>query len=90
MTMVKNNMCIVLMSLHQWGVVAGTVHAPTPADVNNLTPAKTKTVDTWDVCATLDVVQISLWVAHSAKNILGDIPDPKVAWDTFAKRFGAK
>jgi hypothetical protein len=33
----KNNMRTVLMSLRQWVVVAGTVHPPTPVDVDNPT-----------------------------------------------------
>jgi transposase InsO family protein len=35
-------------------------------------------------------MEISFRVADSAKTVLGDTTDPKVAWDILAKRFGAK
>jgi hypothetical protein len=84
----KNNMRTILMSLRQWDVVAGTVQPPTPADEDNPTPAEAKAKEAWDVRAISAFMEISFRVADSAKIVLADTSDPKVAWDLLAKRFG--
>jgi hypothetical protein len=86
----KNNMRTVLMTLRQWDVVTGTEQAPTPADVDNPTAEETKAKKAWDVRAVSAFMEISFRVADSAKTVLGDTTNPKVAWEVLAKRFGAK
>jgi hypothetical protein len=86
----KNNMRTVLMSLRQWDVVAGSVHAPIPVDMDSPTLAEAKATEAWNVRAISAFMEISFRVADSAKYVLGDTFNPKVAWDVLAKHFGAK
>ena len=86
----ENNMCSVLLSLRQWDVVAGTVLSLRPADADHPTPEESKAQEAWEVREISAFMEISFRVANSAKSVLGDTQNPKVAWDILAKRFGAK
>jgi len=46
-------------------------------------------MDVWEVRAISAFMEISFPVADSTKNVLGETPDPKIAWGT-PKRFSAK
>jgi len=83
-------MCSVLLSLRQWDVVAGTVLSLRPADADHPTPEESKAQEAWEVREISAFMEISFRVADSAKSVLGDTQNPKVAWDILAKRFGAK
>lgn len=86
----KNKMRIVLMSLRQWGVVSGSIVAPTPVDEKNMTPAEVKAQEAWEVREISAFMEISLRIADSALNVLGDTQNPKVAWGILQEHFGAK
>lgn len=86
----RKNMCAVLRSLRQWGVVEGTVVAPTPADAGNLTTEETKAKEAWDVREIHAFMEIAFRMTDSARAVLGDTLDPKVAWGLLEKRFGPK
>ena len=86
----KGNMRILLISLRQWGVVAGTVVPSTPVDANHPTAEETKAKEAWEVREKRAFMEIYFRIANSAKNVLGDTQDPKVAWEILEKRFAAK
>ena len=72
----------VLIALRQWGVVTGSVVAPTPADPEKLTPDKVK--------EQVAFMEISFRVSDYTVNVLGDTQTPKDAWRILEKRYGAK
>jgi hypothetical protein len=86
----EDNMQAVLLSLRQWGVVAGTVVRPTPVDPAHPTPDEIKAKDAWDVRGASAFMEISFRLADFAMHILGGKRNPKVVGDLLEKRFGAK
>jgi len=76
---------MVLLSPRQWGVVAGTVLSPSPADVDHPSPAESKAQDAWEVCEISALMEIPFHIPDSAKGVLGDTQNPKDAWDILAK-----
>ena len=86
----KRNMRTMLMSLRQWGIVSGSIVAPTPVDEKNMTPAEVKAQEAWEVREISAFMEISFRIADSALNVLGDTQNPKVAWCILQKHFGAK
>lgn len=86
----KNRMRTVLLSLRQWGVVSGSIVAPTPVDEKNMTPAEVKAQEAWEVREVSAFMEISFRISDSALNVLGDTQNPKVAWGILEKCFGPK
>ena len=62
----------VLQSLLQWCVVAGTVVPADPVDANHSIPDEIKVEDAWEVQETSAPMEVSPFVADSAKHVLGD------------------
>jgi len=85
----KKNMRTVLLSLQQWGLITGTVEAPTPADSANPTASETRAIRAFEVRSISAFMEISFRIADSAKSVLGNTKDPKAAWELLEKRFGA-
>ena len=86
----KKNMRIILQSLRQWGMITGTVKAPVPADVNAPTAEETHAIDAFEVRRISAFMEISFRIVDSAKTVLGNTEDPKVAWELLEKRYGVK
>ena len=80
----------ILLSLRQWGLITGTVKAPTPVDNANPTASETSAIKAFEVRSVSAFMEISFRIADSAKLVLGDTRDPKAAWELLEKRFGAK
>ena len=86
----KNCMHTMLITLSQWEVVTGAIVAPTPVASNKMTTEEVKENKAWIVCKTSAFMEISFCIADSALSILDDIDNPKLAWETLARHFGAK
>ena len=86
----KKNMRTVLLSLRQWGLISGTVTAPTPVDSNSPTDEETSAIEAFEVRSISAFMEISFRIADSTKSVLGNIEDPKAAWELLGKCFGAK
>jgi len=86
----KKNMRTVLLSLRQWGLITGTVEAPTPADSDDPMASETGAIEVFEVRSISAYMEISFRIADSAKSVLGNIEGPKAAWELLEKRFGAK
>jgi gag-polypeptide of LTR copia-type len=86
----KENMHTVLQSFRQWRMVTGTVQAPVPADEDAPTEDETLAIEAFEVRRISAFMEISFRIADSAKTVLGNMEDPKVAWELLEKRYGAK
>ena len=86
----KQRMRLILLSLRQWNVVAGTIVPPTPVDAEHPTEEETKAKEAWEVREKMAFMEISSRVARSAKNVLGNTQNPKVAWEILERHFGPK
>jgi hypothetical protein len=86
----KKDMSTVLEALQQWEVVTGAEKAPVPADASKPTEEETAAIKAFGVRKVSTFMEISFRIADSAKIVLGDTKDPKLAWELLEKRFGVK
>src|SRR5882757_8923112 len=86
----RDNMQTMLMSLRQWGLIAGSVTRPVPADATNITPQEVTDIDAFDLRAISAYQEIKYRVGDTAKSVLGKSRDPKTVWDILERRFGSR
>jgi hypothetical protein len=86
----KRNMRTLLVPLRQWDVVTGTVVPPIPVDAEHPTAEESKAKEAWDVRERRAFMEIYSRVANTAKNVLGNTQNPRVAWGLLEKHFAAK
>jgi len=72
------------------GLITGTIRAPTPANSDNPTASETSAIEAFEVRSISAFMEISFRIADSAKSVLGNIGNPKAAWELLEKRFGGK
>jgi len=71
-------------------MVTGTVKVLVPADEDAPTEDETLAIEAFEVRRISAFMEISFRIADSAKTVLGNTEDPKVAWELLEKRYGAK
>ena len=84
----KGRISTVLESLRQWGIVDGTIIAPTPADPAAPMADETAELLAFKVRSVSVFMEISFRVADHIDTTLGKSKDLKEAWDCLEKRYG--
>jgi hypothetical protein len=70
-------------------MVTGTVQVAVPAEVDAPTADETRATEAFEVRRISAFMEISFRIADSAKTVLSNTEDPKVAWELLERHYGA-
>ena len=86
----KQNLTMTLIMLHQWGIVNGTITAPTTQVPDHPTDAEIKAADNWLVQSTATYAEIIFHVDNDICTTMEEDMGLKELWEVLEKHYSSK